>query len=71
MAPQLASVVTVANNAELAMPKRVSLPSMLPPGCVPVLRLSMPEFRQDGITRLFVVVADEYARQKHHRHGGE
>ena len=32
-APQLASVVTVANSAELAMPKRTSLPSMLPPGC--------------------------------------
>ena len=33
MAPQLASVVTVANRAELAIPKRVSLPSMLPPAC--------------------------------------
>ena len=31
-APQLASVVTVAKSAELAMPKRASLPSMLPPG---------------------------------------
>ncbi len=31
-APQLASVVTVANSAELAMPNRTSLPSMLPPG---------------------------------------
>ncbi len=29
-APQLASVVTVAKSAELAMPKRTSLPSMLP-----------------------------------------
>ena len=29
-APQEASVVTVANNAELKMPKRTSLPSMLP-----------------------------------------
>ena len=29
-APQLASVVTVANSAELAIPKRTSLPSMLP-----------------------------------------
>ena len=33
-APQLASVVTVAKSAELAMPKRTSLPSMLPPDCV-------------------------------------
>ena len=32
-APQEASVVTVANSAELAMPKRTSLPSMLPPAC--------------------------------------
>jgi hypothetical protein len=32
-APQLASVVTVAKSAELAMPKRTSLPSMLPPDC--------------------------------------
>ena len=31
-APQLASVVTVAKSAELAMPKRTSFPSMLPPG---------------------------------------
>jgi hypothetical protein len=30
-APQLASVVTVVNNAELAIPKRTSLPSMFPP----------------------------------------
>ena len=30
-APQLVSVVTVAQSAELAMPKRTSLPSMLPP----------------------------------------
>ena len=29
-APQEASVVTVAKRAELAMPKRTSLPSMLP-----------------------------------------
>ena len=38
-APQLASVVTVANSAELAMPKRTSLPSMLPPGCSALDRL--------------------------------
>ena len=34
IAPQLASVVTVANRAETAMPKRTSLPSMLPPDCI-------------------------------------
>ena len=32
-----AAVVAVAHSAELAMPKRVSLPSMLPPGCVAVV----------------------------------
>ncbi len=30
-APQEAAVVITANSAEAAMPKRVSLPSMLPP----------------------------------------
>ena len=33
-APQLVSVVMVANSAELAIPNRTSLPSMLPPACV-------------------------------------
>ena len=32
-APQEVAVVMVANSAEAAMPKRVSLPSMLPPAC--------------------------------------
>jgi hypothetical protein len=31
IAPQLASVVTVAKSAVLAMPKRTSFPSMFPP----------------------------------------
>ena len=30
--PLEAAVVAVAHSAELAMPKRTSLPSMLPPG---------------------------------------
>ena len=33
-APHEVAVVTVANSAEAAMPKRVSLPSMLPPAWV-------------------------------------
>ena len=33
-APHEASVVTVANSAEADTPKRTSLPSMLPSGCV-------------------------------------
>ena len=32
--PLDAAVVAVAQRAELAMPKRTSLPSMLPPGCI-------------------------------------
>ena len=32
-APQEVAVVTAANSAEAAIPKRVSLPSMLPPDC--------------------------------------
>src|ERR1019366_9146585 len=42
IAPQLASVVTVANSAELAMPNRTSLPSMFPPGCCRLVRWSAP-----------------------------
>ena len=34
--PFEAAVVAVAQSAELTMPKRVSLPSMLPPACVAV-----------------------------------
>ena len=37
-APQEASVVTVANSAESKMPKRVSLPSMLPSAWTTPLR---------------------------------
>jgi len=32
-APHEAAVVMVANNADAAIPKRVSLPSMFPPAC--------------------------------------
>ena len=32
--PLDAAVVAVAHSAEFAMPKRASLPSMLPPGCM-------------------------------------
>ena len=41
-APQLASVVTVAYSAEFAIPKRTSLPSILPPDCVVLARWSTP-----------------------------
>src|SRR5437588_5149409 len=45
IAPQLASVVAVAHNAVLAIPKRTSLPSMLPPDCIDVERWSTPANR--------------------------
>ena len=38
-APQEASVVTVVKSAEFAMPKRTSLPSILPPDCSSLGRL--------------------------------
>jgi hypothetical protein len=41
-APQLASVVTVVNSVEFAMPKRTSLPSMFPPDCVSVATALTP-----------------------------
>ncbi len=49
MAPQLASVVTVANSAELAMPNRHSLPSMLPPGDSAVTDWSAPTPASSGL----------------------
>ena len=51
-APQLASVVTVANSAEAAMPKRTSLPSMLPPGCDRVAADLEAELGQNRIAGL-------------------
>ena len=50
-APQLASVVTVAKSAVLAMPKRTSLPSMLPPGDSAVAVWSAPAAVSIGLPR--------------------
>ena len=41
-APQLVSVVTVAKSADCEMPKRTSLPSMLPPELISVVFWSTP-----------------------------
>ena len=68
-APQLASVVTVANSAELAIPKRTSLPSMLPPDWPEVAAVWTPRLAEDGIAGLLEVVADEHADQEHDREG--
>ncbi len=48
-APQDAAVVTVANNEVAAMPKRVSLPSMLPPGEKTLSELSAPACAAIGL----------------------
>src|SRR5262245_7217749 len=50
-APQLASVVAVAKSAELAMPKRTSFPSMLPPDEVAVTDWSAPALVSNGLPR--------------------
>src|SRR6185295_4244593 len=50
-APQLASVVTVAKSAELAMPNRHSLPSMLPPGDTALALWSAPAPSSSGLPR--------------------
>src|SRR6476620_2128920 len=51
IAPQLASVVTVANNAEFAMPNRHSLPSMFPPYDAAVTDWSAPAAVSNGFPR--------------------
>ena len=48
-APQLAAVVMTANRAEAAMPKRVSLPSMLPPACSALAAWSTPSEASSGL----------------------
>ena len=48
-APQEASVVTVANRVEAEIPKRVSLPSMLPPGWSAVAAVITPSFATFGL----------------------
>ena len=70
-APQLASVVTVANRAELAMPNRISLPSMLPPDWPAVASVCNPQFRQHRVARLLEVVTDKHADQEHDRESRE
>ena len=51
--PLEAAVVAVAQRAELAMPKRTSLPSMLPPGLEAAGGLIDPQLRQGRVARLF------------------
>ncbi len=62
-APQLASVVTVANSAEAATPKRTSLPSMLPPGMPSAWRLGLPAALRP--------IGEAGAGEEQHEHRGE
>ncbi len=48
-APHEAAVVMAANNPVAAMPKRASLPSMLPPGCVALTDWSAPSWVSSGL----------------------
>ncbi len=46
-----ADVVATAHSAELATPKRTSLPSMLPPGLVAVATWSAPSLVEHRVAR--------------------
>ena len=48
-APQLAAVVIVAKSVDALMPKRASLPSMLPPGWVALAAWSTPSAASAGL----------------------
>ena len=62
-APHEAAVVITANSAEATMPKRTSLPSMLPP---------VRPMRGEGVVAVrFRPVADDDAGDEQHAHHGE
>jgi hypothetical protein len=50
-APEGTTVVAEAQSAELVMPKRVSLPSMLPPGWSALAAWSTPSASSTGLPR--------------------
>ena len=60
--PLDAAVVAVAHSAELAMPKRTSLPSMLPPGCVALCVWSTPKA---GKPRVAALLRPDSHRDQH------
>jgi len=62
--------VTVANKADPAIPKRVSLPSMFPPDCVAVAALSTPSVARMGCLPVRRV-GDKDPDQEHQGHRGE
>ena len=62
-APQEAAVVMTAKSAEAAMPKRTSLPSMLPP--------SRPSACSERVAGGLGPVGDDDAGEEQHAHRGE
>jgi hypothetical protein len=66
-APQEAAVVMAANRPMAAMPKRTSLPSMLPPDCV-LTRLVGRPVRQPRIALLLGGRDGDHGDDEHHRH---
>ena len=65
--PFEAAVVAVAQSAELAMPKRTSLPSMLPPGCSEEARLIQRESGEHRVAALLRPGADVRAGPRKRR----
>ena len=69
--PFEAAVVAVAQSAEFAMPKRVSLPSMLPPGCSRRGRLVDAERVEARIAGLLGGERADHQRHEDHQHRDE
>ncbi|WDT80338.1 MAG: hypothetical protein MPW14_00565 [Candidatus Manganitrophus sp.] len=67
--PLEAAVVAAAHRAELAMPKRASLPSMLPPGCSALAAWSTPSAGRHRVARLLRPISsgDEQDQDNRHR----
>jgi len=70
-APQEAPVVMVANSAELTIPKRVSLPSMLPPGLGRGNILIHTQCGEGGIALLFGIFRHGKEADEQQRHGNK
>ena len=70
-APQEVAVVTAANSAEAAMPKRVSLPSMLPPACSALASLVDALLRNQRVAKLLAVERENRQRHEQDQHRGQ
>ena len=66
-----AEVVATAHSAELATPKRTSLPSMLPPGFVAVATWIRAEPGEHRVARALADVGCDEKRDEDERHRGE